>query len=415
MIQEQVKTILRDSIIVIDTEVSIKRKTILENILSYIFKDEIEKYNISVSMNNVLYITDGLDNENIKVDFNGSQKEIETKSFIKFTKQTFNIDEFKSLFYSKSTIIVGCINRMDPNVINSILSMFSAHTVILYGDTSLSYQDEYKSFYSNLFTNTILDITENYTSETFDVNKKKIYNVISKIRKGVEPSKLSVSSIFNLLESNEMSSSEIASLIEDDNNAVVIPDIYYNKINSLVYYNKYSKSDLIPSMGMEYYNVYPLVVKDMKGEPTIIPPFTRILITAEPLGDLYYSENSIFIDVTISYNGKIYYSVPFDFGFFINNFSKDEHPEYSNEYDIINNVEQYFKIAPMSYTSIKPIPFKILKSIYVKQSKFKNIRVYELTIPPINIQSLVNNNLYSSICTATDSIEIVSSIDFNVD
>lgn len=415
MYNEQVKTTLSESLIVVDTEITMKKKYILENILSYLFKDDIEKYKVSVSLTNVLYITDGYDTEPLTVDFNGSKLHIDTKSFLRYTKETFDEKEFKDLYYNKSIIIIGCINRMDPKIVNGIVSLFTSHLIVLYGDTSLSYQDEFKSFYSNLFTNTKLDISENYTPEIFDINKKKIYNVVSKIRKGVEPNKLSISSIFNLIESNKIDIRDIETFIENEDNVVVVPDVYYNSINSSLYYSKNGKTDLTPSMTTEFYNIYPIILKDVKGNWDIIPPFSKLLVPSDPMGEPYFMDNGIYIDISISYNNKIYYSVPFDFGFYINNFSQDEHPEHEDEYNIINNVEKHFKGSVLNYTTIKAIPFKVLRSLYVKQEKFKNIRVYDLLIPPVSYQSLVNNNLYSSICTASDSIEIVSSINFEIE
>lgn len=416
MYNEQLKTTLSESLFVVDTEITMKKKYILENILSYLFKDDINKYKVSVSLNNVLYITDGYDTEPLTVDFNGSKINIDTKSFLRYTKETFDETDFKNLYYNKSIIIVGCINRMDPKIVNSIVSLFTSHLIVLYGDTSLSYQDEFKSFYSNLFTNTKLDISENYTPEIFDINKKKIYNVVSKIRKGVEPNKLSLSSIFNLTESNIIDTKDINMFIEDsEDNIVVVPDVYFNSINSSLYYNKYGKTDLTPSMTTEFYNIYPIILKDIKGNWDIIPSFSKLLVPSDPMGEPYFMDNGIYIDISIAYNNKIYYSVPFDFGFYINNFSQDEHPEHEDEYNIINNVEKHFKNTVLNYTTIKAIPFKVLRSLYVKQEKFKNIRVYDLLIPPVSYQSLVNNNLYSSICTASDSIEIISSINFEVE
>lgn len=415
MYQEQIKTTLRESLVVVDTEISLKKKYILENILNYLFKNELERYKVSVSLSNVLYITDGYDTSPLTIDFNNSSVNVETRSFLRFTKKTFKEEEFKEFYYNKSIIIVGCVNRMDPRIVNAIISMFSSQMIVLYGDTSLSYQDEFKSFYSNIFTNTKLNISENYNPDTFDINKKKIYNVVSKIRKDVEPTKLSLSSIFNIVESNIIDTRDIESFIADtEDNIVVIPDVYYNSVNSLIYLNKFNKTDLYPTMGTTFYNVYPITLKDNSNNWDVIPPFSKLVVPTEPLAEPYVMNNSIYIDVTIAYNDKLYYCVPLDFGFYLNNFSQEEHPDHAEEYDIINNVEKHFKNSVLDYTTIKPIPFKVLRSLYVKQEKFKNIRVYDLLIPPVSYLTLVNNNLYSSVCTASDSIEIISSINFEV-
>lgn len=415
MYQEQIKTVIHDSIVVVDTEITMKKRYIIENILDYLFKESINKYNLTVNLNNVLYITDGYDTEPLNITFEKKDVKVETKSFLKFTKELFNEKDFSDLYFSKSIIIIGCINRMDPSVLDMLIRIFNSHLVVLYGDTSLSYQDEFKSFYSNLFTNTKLDISEIYTSDTYDINRKKIYNVINKIRKGIEPDKLSISSIFNIKEDNRIDINYIQESIENEDNAIILPETYYNEVNSLIYQNINNTTELIPSINTEFYNVYPLIVKDSKGNIDIIPAFSKIVVTSDPMTDLCFHNNKVFIDLTISYNDKIYYSVPFDFSFYLNNFSSENHPEHKEVFDIINSIDQRFNTEKIDYTTIKAIPFKILKSLYVKQTKFKNIKVYNLTISPIDFQSLVNNNLYSSICTATDSIEIIESPKFIIE
>lgn len=419
MFIEQVKTSIKDNIMIIDSEISMKRKILLENILNYIYSDDLNKHKLNISLSNVLYITDGTEKD-ITIEFNNKNISIETINFLRFSNSVISKDKIQELFYSKSVIIIGCVNRISPSITMRLLRTFSSHLVCIYGDTSLSYQDEYKSFYTNFFTNTIVSISESYNKDAFDINKKKIYNVLMKIRRGLEPEKLSQSSIFNLKDDSHISISEISEILDNEpETAIVIPEVYYNNVNSLLFQYKYNRSDLTPSVGDEFFNVYPLVIKknkdNEKEEATIIYPMSKIVITAEPLSDPYYSNGRILIDINIAVNGTNYYGVPFDLSFHLKNYSSDLHTEHVDEYEIINNIERSsMETSDEDYTTLKCLAFKVLKPLYVKQHKFKNIIAYHLAIEPI--YSILNSNIYSSVCTATDTITInTTTLNYDID
>lgn len=415
MYTEQVKTILSGSTFIVDTEISMKKHIILENIVKYLNTEDKERFHRNLELSNTLYITDGHDNNPIEINYNGTVSKVDTESFLRYSSHLFDDEKFKVNYFSKSVIIIGNINRMDPLIVMSIIRRYNSHFIVIYGDPSLSYSDEYKSIYSSFFTNTQLDITENFNTDNFDISKKKIYNVLSKIRKGVEPEKLSQSSMFSIEEKNNIIISDIENILDTEpNTMVVIPEAYYNEVNSQLYTKRTGRTILIPEMGDVLYNVYPLVVQNDKGEKKIIEPMSEILVCQEPFSDLYFSEDKIFQDMNISVNGEIYYSVPMDMTFFLRNFSADLHPEHADEYSIINNIEAVNKqdLKPVNYCQLKAIPFKVLKPLYVKQKKIKNIIVYNLLIDPI--YSIINDNIYSSICTASDSIKLITANKFEI-
>ena len=415
MYVEQAKTSLSISTFVVDIEVSMRKKVALENIFKYLNTEDQERFHRNLELSNTLYITDGHDNNPLEIEFEGKTVPVDTESFLRYSKHLYDEERFKNNYFSKSVIVIGNINRMDPLIVMSIINKYNSHFIVLYGDPSLAYNDEYKSIYSSFFTNTQLDIVEYFDTEHYDISKKKIYNVINKIRRGVAPEKLSQSSIFSIQENKTILISDIENILDTEpDTSVVIPEAYYNEVNSQLYTKRTGRTSLIPEMGDILYNVYPLIVENDKGEKKIIEPMNEILITQEPFGDLYFSDNKIFQDVNISINGELYYSVPIDMTFFLGNFSADSHPEHADEYVIINNIEAFGKrsLEPVNYCQLKPIPYKVLKPLYVKQKKIKNIVVYNLLIDPI--YSIVNNNIYSSLCTASDSIKIITSNKFEI-
>lgn len=417
------KTSIRDSIIVADTEIYMKPEYIIENIIKYLYSDEIYKYRLNINLNNVIYITDGYDTTPISINLNGQEHLIETYNILRLHNDIIDTNILESFRFTKSIIIIGCINRIDPNLLNKVMLHFNSHINIIYGDSSLTLDTEYEASYTTLFSNIKIDIKSPYDIDVHNINKKKIFNVLTKIRKGVEHERISRSNMFDVQENNIIDITEILEYLEDDySNCVVVPDIYYQDVMSTTRYYSSGCMDLSPKVGDLIYNVHPVILIDSNNNKNYIKPYSLIAILETPETDPFIEDKKILQKITISIDGIIYRDVIMDFGFFISNFNPDRHPEHEELYDIINKLNfiddkqkfNPFKL-PFNSNEIQCVPFKILKSIYVKYGSFNNIKVFNKTLnDSFNIPSIMYNSIYNSMCTATNKIELIESTNFEI-
>lgn len=417
------KTSIRDSIIVADTEIYMKPEYIIENIIKYLYSDEIYKYRLNINLNNVVYITDGYDTTPININLNGQEHLIETYSILRFHHDIIDTNFLESLRFTKSIVIIGCINRIDPNLLNKVMLHFNSHINVIYGDSSLTLDTEYEANYTTLFSNIKIDIKSPYDADIHNINKKKIYNVLTKIRKGVEHEKISRSNIFDVQENNIIDITEILEYLDEDvSNCVVVPDIYYQDVMSTTRYYSSGCMDLTPKIGELMYNVHPVILIDTNNNKNFIKPYSLIAILEDPDSEPFIEDKKILQKITISIDGVIYRDVIMDFGFFISNFNPDRHPEHEELYDIISKLNfiddkqkfNPFKL-PFNSNEIQCVPFKILKSIYVKYGSFNNIKVFNKVLnDSFNIPSITYNSIYNSMCTATNKIELIESTNFEI-
>ncbi|MGL5316957.1 MAG: hypothetical protein ACRC92_27105 [Peptostreptococcaceae bacterium] len=412
MIQEQQKIKIRDSFIVVDTLLNMKQKSILENILKYLFQEELYKYKISVNFSNVIHISSDTDEYLQEVVIDDKTYNIETLNFLRLLPE--NIDNKLEFIKNKtSVVIIGNINKMSPDMLDLVTKYFNQHIVLIYGDSAV-YTDEYGSSHSTYFTNVKLDVVEQFDLNKFNTDKKKLFNVLMKTRKDPDYSKIANSNIFEVTRSKDIDTLDIADLLNNPDNCVVVPQKYFNTLNSKMRYLISGTSSLLPTLNDKFYTSHPIIIEDEIGQKDFIKPFTEVLvINLSKDTDIYMTaEGDLVCSLNLCINGKNYYNVPFDLGYFISNFDHNEHPDHTEVFEHLTKMLDYKQ--KFNYSFLKCVPFKILEPNLVKYASFNIYNVYTRIIESESLESLVSQSIYKSISTVKEKLRIVESYEFEI-
>lgn len=314
-------------------------------------------------------------------------------------------------------IIIGPINLIPENVLQTILQCFPASEIYLYGDPVVD-APEFYNHHMNYLSNACLSVKVDYGVNRLS-EKKKINNVLTKMRKdNVGLADISINTSVTVNNDNAINYVFIKQYLEEDPEAsVIVPKRLFAELNSALFYDLYGRDDLNPQVMDTYLFKLPFTFKgkmcDSQGSIcsyiTIpIPAMTQFRIIQIYGNFISNINNKEYMNVDIQLmDGSILYGLVIDLDDFMLQFHPELHPANITAFQTIQqtyeNTPNYFNFDP---DTVKMCISRMCTSDQMKYFKStKTLDFIELIERDSHFGT--DTNWFKHFCNTLDEIDII--------
>lgn len=428
MLLKNKKVLLDEYKVCVNVPMNTQIHKIVAEIFELNFSKYFYKYNMNISLDDILFISDS--NTKNFIDIPRSYFE----EFDKLSKGLGNNDDrilsipsinaymFDDKSYAKkvledhnrpSLIIIGFINNIPEHVYNNILDVFGRTKMFVFGD-ELVPSAEFGDYHNRILTNSEYSISHSYSDYRVSLHKK-INSLMTKLRDKKTQNTTVIPMSTSVVKRRIETDIDINYIQEklDGGYNIVVPRRLLPQINSRIKNSFGDSSEITCNVGDTFYTRFPFVTLDSEDNPIVIPPLSKVTVSISNDAETNRDGRRIILRnliITKPNGSKVDLdNVPIDFTGYLMQFDENEHIDnYDDFNDILDNEDPiYFNPSTMSI-----IPHRIFS--YVEQ---KYIPTFSMLVYLENFETEVafkNRSLwFQDMFNVVDELEVIVSTKFN--